>query len=184
MAKNGRVKGCRGEREVAAMLAEWWGAYDPGCKFVRTPSSGGWSAAKVRSEFRASGDIMTTSQLFPFVVEVKRREAFAWATFAAGRACPVWAWWEQTERAAAEQVGGVPMLWLRHNGEPWRVVVRAELADRLVASRLVARRWLVMRGVVSPVSGMGVTMMAAAVVLQTAPSDVLRVCAEGYRGEN
>ena len=119
---NGRVKGSVAEREVAGMLAAWWRTIEPAAEFVRTPLSGGWSTPTVRSGFRASGDIMTTSPTFPFAVEVKRREGFAWSTLLAGRASPVWGWWGQATKAAREQ-GGTPMLWLKHNGEPWRVIV-------------------------------------------------------------
>jgi hypothetical protein len=113
---SGRHKGSRAEREVAALLEGWWGAVEPGCRFVRTPLSGGWNEAKVRGSFRCSGDIMTTAQRFPFVVEVKRREGWAPKNFLEGNASPVWGWWEQTIREAVE-VDGVPMLWLRKNAE-------------------------------------------------------------------
>ena len=40
MGKASRQKGCVAEREVAALLERWWSQLEPGCRFVRTPSSG------------------------------------------------------------------------------------------------------------------------------------------------
>lgn len=138
---NGRAKGSVAEREVAALLAAWWRGIEPTAEFVRTPLSGGWSSPTVRGGFRASGDIMTTSPSFPFVVEVKRREAFAWGTFLKGRKSPVWEWWEQACRAADEQ-GGTPMLWLRHNGESWRIVLPGDASPAFRLDAIVPRRFL------------------------------------------
>ncbi|MCH7846220.1 MAG: DUF91 domain-containing protein [Acidobacteria bacterium] len=68
-----RNKGNKGEREVVKMLQPWWQKIERSCAFVRTPVSGGWGGPSLRSEFRASGDLMTTAKLWPFAVEVKRR---------------------------------------------------------------------------------------------------------------
>lgn len=136
-----RNKGAKAERDVAAFLTTWWSAIEPETKFVKTPLSGGWSTPTMRAGFHASGDIMTTSPTFPFAVEVKRREAFSWDTFLKGRKSPVWGWWEQTCRAAAEQ-DGVPMLWLRHNQEPWRVVLPCDASPQYALNHLVARRFV------------------------------------------
>lgn len=153
---NGRRKGCVNERAVAALLADWWQRLEPGCSFVRTPSSGGWSSANVRAEFRASGDVMTTAAYFPFCVEAKRREAFCWERFLAGKASPVWSWWEQTCRAADEQTA-VPMLWMRKNGERWRVVLPAPVLEPLVARRVVPGRFVLAHAIpVPPVTLAGV----------------------------
>lgn len=179
----GRPKGVRAEREVAALLAEWWSAVEPEVQFVRTPLSGGWSNPTVRGGFRASGDIMTTSQTFPFVVEVKRREGFTWDTFLKGRASPVWGWWEQTVRAAGEQ-DGVPMLWLRHNGEPWRIAMPARLPEGVdpifgtawLVRHHVSRRFVV-RESVTPARGWShlpaVCVLAANAVLAVSPGAFL-----------
>lgn len=109
-----RQKGNVAELEVAKLIEAWWQPASPGCKFVRTPLSGGWGGPQVRAGFKASGDLMTTAQNFPFVVEVKRREAWSWATFSKGQRSPVWGWWRQACEAAEEQ-GGMPMLWFRQN---------------------------------------------------------------------
>jgi Holliday junction resolvase len=123
---NSRQKGCRAERDVAGMLERWWRELEPGCRFVRTPSSGGWSTGDVRAEFRASGDVMTMAKHFPFTVEIKHRVEWSWDRLRAGKASPVWKWWRQAQAQGVEQ-GLEPMLWMRHDREDWRVMVRAGL---------------------------------------------------------
>jgi hypothetical protein len=133
MGASGRPKGCAAEREVAGLLEGWWRQLEPGCRFVRTPSSGGWhgrNGADIRAGFRASGDLMTTAEDFPFVVEVKRREGWSLERFTAGRPSPVWGWWDQACLQAAEQ-RSEPLLWIRHNREPWRIVMREDLGRSL-----------------------------------------------------
>lgn len=50
----------------------------------------------------------------------------------AGKSSPVWSWWRQAQRQAAEQKDGAePMLWMRHRREPWLVLVRAAWVDAL-----------------------------------------------------
>ena len=115
-------KGSAAEIEVARLLQDWWRRLEPGCEFVRTPGSGGWGKPSVRSGFRASGDLMTTAQQFPFVVEVKRREQWNLERFHAGKPSPVHEWFRQAERQASEMLA-IPMLWIRHSREPWRVVL-------------------------------------------------------------
>lgn len=117
---NGRQKGNRNEREVAALMAAWWGQLEPKCEFVRTPLSGGWSTANVRSHHKACGDLMTTADKFPFVVEVKAREGWSEKNVLEGRKTPVWGWWLQAQKAAAEQ-GGPALMMFRHNRKPWWV---------------------------------------------------------------
>lgn len=112
----GRNKGNAAEREVARKLEAWWVKVEPEAKFVRTPLSGGWSTPQVRRDFRASGDIMTTAERFPFAVEVKRREGWSLATFVAGKRSPVWGWWREAQAEAAE-LRAEPMLWIRRNAE-------------------------------------------------------------------
>ena len=120
--KGSRQKGNGAEREVAAHMQKWWGRYEPAVQFIRTPLSGGWASATAREAFRASGDLMTTSRRFPFCIEVKRREGWSYERLHAGRASPVWGWWRQTVKAAAE-VGLAPMLWFRQNRGPWYVML-------------------------------------------------------------
>lgn len=121
-----RAKGRRAEREVAKLLAKWWGQLEPKCEFKPTPLSGGWGGrdggAHVRAHFKASGDLMTTATKFPFTVEVKHREAFSLKNVIAGKPTPVWDWWDQTCRAATEE-DGVPMLWFKKNKQPWMIAL-------------------------------------------------------------
>lgn len=122
---NGRQKGNTAEREVARMIQTWWaGSMDAKAKFVRTPLSGGWGTAQVRTEFRASGDLMTTSYTWPWCVEIKRREGWKLSNVISGEKSPIWEWWAQTTKAAEEAVAE-PMLWFRKNQEPWFVMLDA-----------------------------------------------------------
>ena len=163
--KTSRTKGCVNEREVAGMLESWWQGVEPGCSFVRTPSSGGWSTPKVRAEFRASGDVMTTAKRFPFGVEVKRREGFVWSTVVAGKASPVWSWWMQTGKAALEQLESVPMLWMRRNGERWRVMLPERVLERLIGGEgLMQARFVVARGIRVPVAAFAYPEMPVGIV--------------------
>lgn len=175
----GRPKGVKAERDVARLLTEWWRALEPPAEFIRTPLSGGWSTPKLRGTFRASGDIMTTSQTFPFTVEVKRREAFTWRLLLGGFRSPVWGWWGQTVKAADEQ-GGVPLLWLRRSDEPWRVMLPLELANMLLEERLLASRFLVAPALDArtPLQGFTsdkVTILTARALLAVPPESLLRL---------
>jgi hypothetical protein len=130
----GHRKGPLGENEVVHLLSDWWGQVEPGCQFKRTPKSGGWGNADVRGDFKVAGDICTTSQLWPFTIEVKRRESWSFGSFAEGRLSPVWKWWRQCIDAAAEE-DRIPLLWARKNRRPWIVL----LPERLLIPLLVAR---------------------------------------------
>lgn len=117
MTKNGARKGRAAEREVAKICQEWWSRLDLNCEFRRTPLSGGWlgkDGANVRAHFKACGDIMTTSETWPFTVEVKRREFWNVHRLFSGKPSPVWGWWRQAIVQAREE-GGIPMLWARKN---------------------------------------------------------------------
>lgn len=118
-----RDKGNVAEREVAQLARAWWRRLEPDCDFVRTPLSGGWGGPQLRAEFQASGDLMTTAERWPFGVEVKRREGWTEERLRAGKPSPVWEWWLQTQRAATE-MRKEPMLWIRKNRQPWRVMLR------------------------------------------------------------
>lgn len=126
-----RRKGNSAEIEVAKFIEPWWRQIDPACKFVRTPLSGGWGNTKsgftspVRVGFKASGDLMTNAILFPWSVEVKRREAWTWDNVLRSKPSPVWDWWRRTQ-ADAREASLEPMLWLRRSREPWRIFVRKE----------------------------------------------------------
>lgn len=168
---NGRTKGSVAEREVAELLAEWWQKHDPTADFCRTPLSGGWGNPARRGSYKASGDIMTTSASFPFVVEVKRRESFSFDSLVRGLRggkSPVWGWWAQTCVAANEQ-GGVPQLWLKRNREPWYVVMLADL------SVLVPSRFVYAKALPVPASEQRVTVVSAKALLATPPERVLHL---------
>lgn len=113
----GRPKGSKAEIEIAKKLKAWWSPFEP-AEFVRTPLSGGWGGKDLRAGFRASGDIMTTAEKFPFTIEVKRREGWAWSTLLAGKASPVWGYWGQAV-GQAKEMGGTPLLFFRRNREAW-----------------------------------------------------------------
>lgn len=115
---NSRNKGAVAEREVAALLQTWWSKFEPGCQFVRTPSSGGWATPELRGEFQAAGDLMTTAKKFPFAIEVKRREGWTLDRLVAGKSSPVWGWWKQCQKAANE-MQKVPCMWFRKSKEGW-----------------------------------------------------------------
>lgn len=127
---SGRQKGSRAEREVAKLVQTWWAQFEPAAQFVRTPLSGGWGGPTLRGGFGAAGDLMTTSKTFPFVIEVKRREAWSWKTFLAGKSSPVWGWWEQAQTQALE-MKRTPMLWIRRNLEKqWQILVPCQVDRR------------------------------------------------------
>lgn len=132
-----RKKGNIAEREVAKLLEGWWAHVEPECKFVRTPLSGGWGGPQIRVGFKASGDLMTTAEKWPWTVEVKRREAWSWGQFIKGRPSPVWKWWEQSLVQGVE-AGLEPMLWVRQSRKPWAVLLRRRDAFR---RRLLGRVW-------------------------------------------
>jgi hypothetical protein len=125
---NGRAKGSVAEREVAALIQEWWRRLEPDAVFVRTPLSGGWGGPTVRKEFQAAGDLMSTSREFPFAVEVKRREGWKLDRVIAGKKSPVWGWWRQCQKAAVE-MGKIPQMWMRQNRGLWLVMMPEPTAE-------------------------------------------------------
>ena len=126
----GREKGNVAEREVAALIKAWWGQLEPKADFIRTPLSGGWGGPTQRAGFKASGDLMTTAERFPFTVEVKRREAWSMDRLLAGSRSPVWGWWRQAQTQGVE-MSATPMLWIRRSREPWRVLVPWALGEEV-----------------------------------------------------
>jgi len=120
---NGRIKGKAAERDVARIHEAWWAPFEPGTKFVRTPMSGGWSHGDaMKDAFQTAADLMTTSKIFPFSVEIKRREGWSWERFRDGKPSPVTGWWSQT-RSEARANNRVPALWIRKSRMPWYVVL-------------------------------------------------------------
>lgn len=133
MSLDSRAKGKAGERELARLFQAWWRQLEPGCVFASTPASGGWSTPAMRGEFLVAGDLCTTARRWPWTVECKRREGFSERELRAGRRSPVWSWWAQCCRAAAEE-GREPLLCFRRSREPWRALVRRDLVvDQIVS---------------------------------------------------
>lgn len=147
MVFRSREKGSRAELEVANMIKLWWNAYEPTALFIRTPLSGGWQTnTGAAAYFNACGDLMTTSQTWPFCVEVKHREGWSIDFFLKGKDGPPWRWWEQCVEAAQKQ-NHVPMMWMRRNRIhqqtkkfPWLVLVPEEFA-KLRSLDLPDIRW-------------------------------------------
>lgn len=127
---NSRNKGSAGEREVAKLLESWWSVLEPGVKFVKTPLSGGWGTPTLRSEFKTSGDLVTTAKSFPFTIEVKRREAWTLERLLLGSKSPVWGWWKQANAQAVE-MSSTPLLWIRKNRHDWRILLPWQLVPTL-----------------------------------------------------
>lgn len=113
-----RAKGSNAELEIAKRLQVWWRQVTPTSIFKRVPLSGGWGDSDARAAFRSAGDVMTDCRKFPFTVEIKRREGWAWSTLLAGRASPVWGYWGQAV-GQAKEMGGIPLLFFRKNREDW-----------------------------------------------------------------
>ena len=122
MKFNSRGKGARAELDVAKKLQDYWRQVDPTAVFKRAPLSGGWGHGASRGEFNASGDIVTTSESFPWSVEVKHRENWSLDRLLSGKSSPVFTWWQQAIEQSRE-VRKLPMLWFRKNREPWRIMV-------------------------------------------------------------
>lgn len=80
---------------------------------------------------------MTTAKMWPWSVEVKRREEGALDRLVAGKPCPMWAWWRQAQ-GAAEECGRLPLLVFRRTRQPWRAMVWAE--DPIVRAGLLNLR--------------------------------------------
>jgi hypothetical protein len=128
-----RKKGATGEVQVSKLVSAWWCRAEPEVRFKRTPKSGGWATATQRGGFKVSGDICSTSEIWPFTVEIKRHEAWSFATFSLGRKSPVWAWWRQAINAAAEE-NRIPMLFFRHSNQPWLVLLPETTLAPVLAS--------------------------------------------------
>jgi hypothetical protein len=144
-----RSKGNRAEREIAKKLELWWRQFEKDVRFCRTPLSGGFSTSQVRGEFNLSGDLMSTSDLFPFSVEIKRRENWTLKCLISGNKSPIWGWWRQNLKASKE-VDKQPMLWFRKNDRAhrrsdqsglisspvWFVMIPAKMAEQIAVKVL------------------------------------------------
>lgn len=175
--KNGRTKGKIGEREVAKLCADWWAAIEPGCEFRSTPSSGGWATPQLRGHFKVAGDLTTTAKLWPFTVEVKRREAWVLHNLYAAKPSPVWGWWKQACKAAAEE-GRAPILFLRHNSKAgqaaeWFVMLPDVRETHQLLPRLDSWCWNDKR----PPVDVRPLLTTWEVLSKTAPAAIIRACA-------
>lgn len=111
--KNSRDKGNRGQRAVAALLSEWWGA-----EFTSTPMSGGFATKQFRAEWNAAADVVTPDKTFPFSVEVKwQEEVVSIESLIESEVSPIWKWWEQCVDEAPP--GMIPLLVFKRNKKPW-----------------------------------------------------------------
>lgn len=168
---NGRQKGNSAERELAKKLQNWWEPFEK-AEFVRTPLSGGWGGKDLRAGFRASGDIMTTSERWPFSVEVKRREGWAWKPFLNGKKSPVWGYWRQAA-AQAKEMGGIPLLFFRRNREPWHVLLPFVPGYTIIPTQYLDMTWLPSELLESRIDYAGVlpALVTAESFFQTRPSE-------------
>lgn len=128
---NSAKKGKDGEREAAALIQTWWRKLEPTCEFIRTPQSGGWGSVQVRAKFRAAADLMTTAKHWPFATEVKKREEWVLENVVTGRPSPVWGWWNQTAKAAAE-LNVKPLLLFKKRTSQWYALVECPLAGPVI----------------------------------------------------
>ncbi len=138
IGRHAKRKGAKAELEVIAIVQPWWRRLEPQALFVRTPGSGGW---KHSASFKARGDLQVdpkTTLLFPFSVEVKKREGWSDGLLfgrAVGRehvgdASPIWGWWAQVCKAAQDD-GFRPMMWFTKNNSPWYVMIESSVFDCL-----------------------------------------------------
>lgn len=120
-----KAKGSRGEREVVALLREWW----KDDSFVRAPESGALSTVMEGTNAprdvvgRLAGDILAPPD-FPFCVEVKfYKDIDLWQTFKGTTKSQLAKWWKQVVNDA-ERSDRWPLLFFKANHKPWMVAVR------------------------------------------------------------
>lgn len=126
--KNSRVKGSRGELDVAKLFSQWCGEL-----VKRTPGSGGWGGSQ---EFGTTADLICTNKAFPFHVECKHREGWVLDDLVTGTRAEdsrsVVRWWDQcwascpktTSRGGWLVLHKEPLLVFRRNRQPWLVMCR------------------------------------------------------------
>lgn len=130
--KNSRVKGNRGELDVAEMFSKWSGEI-----VKRTPGSGGWGGS---AEFGTTADLVCKKKAFPYHIEVKHREGWVLDDLVTGNRKDhdksIIQWWIQCVASCPKLVDGLyytlhkePMLVFRRNRQPWLVMVRSGMLD-------------------------------------------------------
>ena len=124
--KNSRVKGNRGELDVAAAFSKWCGEH-----VRRTPGSGGWKGAQ---EFGTTADLVCKKKAFPYHVEIKWREGWVLDDLVTGvrknHDKSIVQWWLQCLRSCPKETGKKnevvfkkePLLVFRRNRQPWLVM--------------------------------------------------------------
>lgn len=122
--KNSKDKGQRGEREVARLVGEWWGA-----DFARTPMSGGFRTKKFREDWNAEADLVTPDEDFPFAVEVKWHEGWTLDKLLTAPKTEIWEWWQQALGQTSE--GKIALLVFRRNHMPWYYMIESKHAHHI-----------------------------------------------------
>jgi hypothetical protein len=121
--KNSRVKGNRGELDVAKAFSLWCGEI-----VKRTPGSGGWGGA---AEFGTTADLVCRKKAFPFHIEVKHREGWVLDDLVTGvrkeHDKSIVQWWKQCTETCPK--GKLPVLVFRRNHQPWLVMTQSELTS-------------------------------------------------------
>lgn len=129
--KNSRVKGNRGELDVAKAFSLWCGEL-----VKRTPGSGGWGGSE---EFGTTADLICRKKAFPFHIEVKHREGWTLDDLVTGARSDhdksIVRWWEQCWDSCPKSEDGhyytlhkEPLLVFRRNRQPWLVMFREDCA--------------------------------------------------------
>lgn len=106
--KMSKRKGSSQELKIAKLFAKWWGG-----QWSRTPGSGGWARASNREEFKASGDIVTAEEDWPYCVEVKNQECWNLDQLLLNEGCQVHVFWEQAVDETPDNLR--PMLIIKKN---------------------------------------------------------------------
>lgn len=133
--KNSRVKGNRGELDVAKLFSQWSGEL-----VRRTPGSGGWGGSK---DFGTTADLVCNKKAWPFHVEVKHREGWTLDDLVTGvrgdHSKSIVKWWEQCWSSCPKAADGAglyytlhkePILVFRRNRQPWLIMFREDSYHR------------------------------------------------------
>lgn len=122
---NSKAKGSEYELKMAKVLGAWWGE-----KFNRTPASGGlhWKA-----DNRVAGDIVTPpNSVYPFVTELKKREAWDFSHLLKGTG-EMESYWDQVIEDSI-RVNLKPLLIFAKNFSPnYLMITLDDLTSILVA---------------------------------------------------
>lgn len=106
--RKSRRKGSGNERALAKLFESWWGG-----QWARTPQSGGWSSKDVREGFRTCGDLITTSEDFPFCVEAKAEEGWHIEQLFTAPKSAIYRFWDQAVEETPDSLN--PLLVFKRN---------------------------------------------------------------------